>query len=198
MCCRSWGHKESDSATEQEQQWWAEHDISKAKIIEQPSRVLLNLCSQKKRRDKQEANGSHWNKSSNLFLVSGPVSISRPGTSIEEVARPPEEDSAKLADRNCNQSGILPEASMAIVSVGKGKSSSILGNLGKVWIDIDLPHHSYPLAWHCSWPPHACAMDPNEVDTLAEIWRLYEVLTSQSQIQMTILATASSECPICW
>lgn len=161
--------------------------------------MLLNLRRQKKTRmDKWEANGSHWNESSNLFLVSGRVSISRPGTSIEEVARPLEEDSAKLADRNYNQSGILPEASMAIFSVGKGKSSSILGNLGKVWVDIDLAHLSYPLAWQCLWPPHFGAMDPNEVDTLAEIWRLYEVLTSQSQIQMTILATASFECPICW
>lgn len=153
--------------------WWTEHDIAKANVIGQPSRVLPNLCSQKKTRmDKQEANGSHWNRSASLFLVSGPVSVSRPGTSIEEVARPPAEDSVKLADRNCTQSGVLPEASVATVSVGKGKSSSIWGNLGKVWVDIDLPHHSYPLAWRCLWPPHAGAMDPNEVDMLAERWRL--------------------------
>lgn len=71
-------------------------------------------------------------KSSNLFLVSGPASISRPGTSIEDMARPPGEDSATL-----QQIGIVinpvsfPKGLWPFSQVEKGRYSGIWGIWGK-------------------------------------------------------------------
>lgn len=129
--------------------WLLEHGVSRAKILGQPKRGLLDLDNQNIRMKKQEADSVIAIKSSNFFSVSGPATTFWPGIPLLKRADH-QGKNCNTTSRHCDQFCTLSKGSVAIswvdYTLKKGKYPSILGNFDLTLISqYPKPHPRSPL-----------------------------------------------------